>query len=244
MKFLFVLINFLVFATNLSAINFSNSLADTLEIKSINYNNSTSDSTVWINIDYPQIFGFKNSSVESSVNKFLAEEFKQSVDWYEEMKADPSLYEDMSYEMQYSFETGFQVEYNSEKFISIVLNHYQFTGGAHGNYFAIGYNIRMSDGKNLTLKDIIRSDSFDILTDECTQAILETSQTNSLSEAGLFEDELTIEPDQDFYITPTSLVIQFDPYEVGPYAMGEIIAEIPFEKIMDILKDNLPFIRD
>ncbi len=118
MKFLFVLINFLVFATNLSAINFYNSLADTLEIKSINYNNSTIDSTVWINIDYPQILGFKNSSVESSVNKFLAEEFKQSVDWYEEMKADPSLYEDISYEMQYSFETGFQIEYNSGKFIS------------------------------------------------------------------------------------------------------------------------------
>ncbi len=48
----------------------------------------------------------------------------------------------------------------------------------------------MSDGKNLTLKDIIKSDSFDILTDECTQAILETYQTNSLSEAGLFEDEI------------------------------------------------------
>ena len=44
--------------------------------------------------------------------------------------------------MQYSFETGFQVEYNSENFISVVLNHYQFTGGAHGNYFALGYNIR------------------------------------------------------------------------------------------------------
>ena len=36
--------------------------------------------------------------METSVNKFLEEEFKQSVDWYEEMKADPALYEDMSYE--------------------------------------------------------------------------------------------------------------------------------------------------
>ena len=53
--------------------------------------------------------------------------------------------------------------------------------------------------------------------------------------------KLSFWTDQDFYITPTSLVLQFDPYEVGPYAMGEIIAEITFEKIKDILKDNLPF---
>ena len=45
-----------------------------------------------------------------------------------------------------AFETGFQVEYNSKEFVSIVLNHYQFTGGVHGNYFALGYNIRMDDG--------------------------------------------------------------------------------------------------
>ena len=99
----------------------------------------------------------------------------------------------------------------------------------------------MNDGVNLTLKDIINEESFDILAYECEQSILETYQANSLMEAGLFEDEIVIADDQDFYIIPGALVLQFDPYEIGPYAMGEITAEIPFEKIADILKDNLPF---
>lgn len=241
MKRLFVLFALTFLASNILALNLNNPLADTLEIKTSNYNNSTADSSVWINIDYPQITGLKNSAVEVKINKFLEEEFKQSIAWFDEIKTDSTYNEEITYGMQYSFETGYTVEYNSENFISIELNHYQFTGGAHGNYFALGYNIRTSDGKNLTLKDIITSDSFDILTDECEQAILESYQTNTLIEAGLFEDEIVLEDDQDFYITPTSLVIQFDPYEIGPYSMGEIIAEIPFKKIKDILKDNLPF---
>ncbi|MBK7632717.1 MAG: DUF3298 and DUF4163 domain-containing protein [Ignavibacteriales bacterium] len=241
MKKLFVLFAILIFANNLKALNLNILLTDTLEIKTSNYNNSTADSSVWINIDYPQITGLKNIAVELKINRFLEDEFKQSIPWYDEIQSDSSYYEDVSYDMQYSFETGYTVEYNSEKFVSVVLNHYQFTGGAHGNYFALGYNIKTSDGKNLTLKDIIKSDSFDILTDECEQSILESYQTSTLIEAGLFEDEIVLEDDQDFYITPTSLIVQFDPYEIGPYAMGEIMAEIPFKKIKDILKDNLPF---
>lgn len=215
--------------------------ADTLKIKALNYSKSSADSSVSINIEYPQINGIENDTIEIKINSFLEEEFKQSIPWYEEILSDSIEYQDYPYEIGYSFETGFHFQFNSNKFISIVLNHYQFTGGAHGNYFALGYDIKTDDGKVLTLKDIIREDSFDLLTFECEQAILEEYQANSLLEAGLFEDELVIPEDQDFFITPTALVIQFDPYEVGPYAMGEIVAEIPFEKIKDILQDNLPF---
>jgi hypothetical protein len=214
---------------------------DTLEIKAVNYSKSSTDSIVTINIEYPQINGIENDTIETKINSFLEEEFKQSIPWYEEILSDSAELQDYPYELGYSFETGFQVQFNSQMFISIVLNHYQFTGGAHGNYFALGYNINTDDGKVLSLKDIIREDSFDLLTYECEQAILETYEANSLIEAGTFENELVIPEDQDFYITPTALAIQFDPYEIGPYAMGEIVAEIPFEKIRDILKDNLPF---
>ncbi len=242
MKKLLLLLLVLSLSKNLSAFNPIFSSADTIEIKTLNYSNSTADSSVFINIDYPQIAGLENISVEQKINNFLEEEFKQSIPWYEESLNDTSYFEDSDYFMQYSFETGYKVEYNSKKFISIVLNHYQFTGGAHGNYFALGYNIRLSDGKVLTLKDIVKRDSFDILKDECEQAILESYHVRTLMEAGLFEDEIILEDEQDFYITPTALVLQFDPYEIGPYAMGEIIAEIPFTKIKDILKDNLPFL--
>jgi hypothetical protein len=99
----------------------------------------------------------------------------------------------------------------------------------------------MKDGRVLTLKDLIKGDSFDLLAYECEQAILEKYEANTLIEAGLFEDEITILDDHDFYIIPGMLVLQFDPYEIGPWSMGEITAEIPFEKIKDLFKEYIPF---
>ena len=231
----------LLFADNHLIENGLQNKIDTLEINLLNYSNSTADSFVIISIDYPNISGLVDKLVESKVNLFLEDEFKQSIAWFEEVQSDTSFFEDYKDEIQYTFETGFQTEFNSKDFISILLSHYQFTGGAHGNYFALGYNIEMRNGKVLTLKDIIKEDSFDLLAFECEQAIIEKFEANSLIDAGLFEDEITIPDDQDFYIVPGMLVLQFDPYEIGPWAMGEVTAEIPFEKIKDILKSNLPF---
>ena len=216
-------------------------VTDTLQVESINFSKSTIDSTAWINIDYPQIVNSDNDSVITKINLFLEQEFKQSIEWYDEIISDTTEIEDTSFKFQYSFETGFQVVYNSRDFISIVLDHYQYTGGAHGNYVAFGYNIRLEDGAFITLKDIVEESALDLLTFECEESILEKYEANSLMEAGLFENEIVLTLDQDFYIIPGALVLQFDPYEIGPFAMGEITAEIQFEKINDILKQDLPF---
>lgn len=214
---------------------------DTLQIESINFSKSTIDSNAWINIDYPQIVNSDNDSVITKINLFLEQEFKLSIEWYDEIISDTTEIEDTSFKFQYSFETGFQVVYNSRDFVSIVLDHYQYTGGAHGNYVAFGYNIRLEDGALITLKDIVEESALDLLTFECEESILEKYEANSLMEAGLFENEIVLTYDQDFYIIPGALVLQFDPYEIGPFAMGEITAEIQFEKINDILKQDLPF---
>jgi len=247
MKQVFIVFNILIFSIAVSANCISNEQnnydsTDSLEIKTLNYSSSTIDSTAIINIDFPQISGLEDKALESKVNLFLEEEFKQAVPWFDEIQSDSAYFEDFPYEMQYSFETGFQTAFNSKIFLSIVMSHYQFTGGAHGNYFALGYNINLKDGSVLSLKDIIKDDSFDLLAFECEQVILEKYEANSLDEAGLFEDVITIPDDQDFYILPGTLVLQFDPYEIGPWSMGEITAEISFEKIQDLFKPNLPFI--
>ena len=215
---------------------------DSLEIVSVEYSNSTPDSSATIEIFYPQIKEQGGNKIIKEINKFLENEFKESIDWYQEAAADSSNMED--YRFSYSFETGFTVEYNSSDFLSIVMDHYQYTGGAHGNYYTVGYNIRIRDGKLLKLEDIIDNDSIDILSTECEDGILELYDADSLTEAGLFDNNITILPDQDFYIIPGTLVLQFDPYEIAPYSMGDIKVEIPFDKISDILKPNLPFYKD
>ena len=214
---------------------------DTLHIITVNYSNSLPDSSAYINIDYPQISGFNDDKIEKKVNELLKDEFLQSKATYEELINDTSDYKIEGYDFAYSFDTGFELPYNSDKFLSIKLDHYEFTGGAHGNFFSIGYNIDMLNGNVLSLTDIIDKESLNLLSYECEQAILDTFQVSSLTEAGLFEDEINIASDQDFYIIPGALVLQFDPYEIAPFSMGEINVTIPFLRIKDILKSDLAF---
>jgi len=51
--------------------------------------------------------------------------------------------------------------------------------------------------------------------------------TDSLTTAGLFENE--IKPNDNFYVTGKGIDFAYTPYEIGPYAMGEIEIFISFK---------------
>jgi hypothetical protein len=216
---------------------------DTLTIIRKEFYKSTEDTSAYVKIIYPQINGLENSEIQMKINSFHESEFMQAKTWFDEFTSDTDYTSEFPPDWVFSFESDFRVVYNSKDFISIVLDYYEFTGGAHGNYYSVGYNIRTSDGKVFTLDDILKPNSYQALSEFCTEEILNMFDANSLIEAGLFEDEIILSADQDFFIMPDSLVIQFDPYEIAPYAMGSIEVGLKFSKIKNILKDDLPFLK-
>ncbi|MEP0861403.1 MAG: DUF3298 and DUF4163 domain-containing protein [Ignavibacterium sp.] len=235
MKFANLLIVILVITTSAKA------EVDSLIIMKKEFYQATEDTSAYVKISYPQISGLGNSEVQGKINSFLETEFMQAKSWFDDFVADTDYTSEFPPDWVFSFETDFRVTFNSKDFISVVLDYYEFTGGAHGNYYSIGYNIRTSDGKVFGISDILKPNSLQALNEFCAEEIMNMFDANSLNEAGLFEDELNISEDQDFYIIPNALVIQFDPYEVAPYAMGSIDVELEFSKIKNIIKDNLPF---
>ncbi|AFH48667.1 Hypothetical protein IALB_0955 [Ignavibacterium album JCM 16511] len=236
MKFINLYIAILIITTS------ANAEVDSLTIIRKDFYQATDDTSAYVKILYPQINGLDNPEVQKKINSFLETEFMQAKSWFDDFVADTDYTSEFPPDWVFSFETDFNVTYNSIEFLSIVLNYYEFTGGAHGNYYSVGYNIRTSDGEVLILPDILKPNSLQALSEFCTEEILNMFDANSLNEAGLFEDELNISDDQDFYITPDALVLQFDPYEIAPYAMGSIDVELKFSKIKNILKENLPFL--
>ena len=170
------------------------------------------------------------------INTFLKIEFLDLPEWLSVDECD--------HEIGFTYECDFIVRYNSKEFISIQQGVYEYSGGAHGNYAHYTYNIELTNGELITLSDIILSEKFSLLSEEAVSIMLLDKSASSLIDAGLFEDTLTIQPEQDFYILPGILVLQFDPYEIASYAMGEIEIEIPFQKIKDMLKPILPFLTD
>ncbi len=236
MKIIYAFIIYLLFTS------FSKAETDSLTIIRHEFYQSTEDTSAYVRIIYPQIAGLRNSAIQNKINSFLKTEFMQANSWFEDFIADTDYISEFPPDWAFSFECDFRITYNSNEILSLVLDYYEFTGGAHGNYYSVGYNIRVSDGEPIYLNNILKPNSIQALSEFCVEEILDMFDANSLNDAGFFEDALTISDDQDFFITPDDLVIQFDPYEVAPFAMGSIEVKLNFGKIKNILRENLPFL--
>lgn len=212
--------------------------ADSLSVITKEFYKCTEDTSVYVKISYPQIINMKDQQLQNKINLMLEEQFLFAVQSYEEFASDPELLADYPADWSFVFEVTYRTTYLSNNVISIVLDHYEFTGGAHGNYFSEGYNIRLSDGKILLLTDVVKENKLKNLSLLCEQRIMEIFEVESLADVGLFEEEINLTSEQDFYLKPNQLVLQFDPYEIGPYAMGSIEVELGFDKLKDLLKNN------
>lgn len=211
--------------------------ADSIYIRAIDYYDESEDSSTVIEITYPQVFGVSDSDIEHKINSLLEEEFLKSIEWYEEFVLMLDSVPTMEYTagMFFSFETGFDIKLLNGSILSLVLNHYEFTGGAHGNYYSIGFTFDLKTGELLTLESIITKESLPFITKLCEEKIKQMYEAGSLIDAGLFEDHIELTMDQDFYLTQDALVFQFDPYEIAPYAMGNIEVSIYAEEISEFL---------
>lgn len=207
--------------------------SDTITVKNESVHYFSDDSVCTVSIIYPVLTSVKNKSVEEKVNSFLKIEFLDSPEWLD--------INDCDHEIGFTYESDYNIKFNSLSFISIQQFVYEYSGGAHGNYGLYSFNIDLSNGELLTLKEIIQPDKFSLLSEIAVQTLLHDFDAPTLVDAGLFDDTLNILPEQDFFIEPGHLVLQFDPYEIASYAMGEIVIKIPLKKIIELIKPGLPF---
>ena len=124
---------------------------------------------------------------------------------------------------------------NTGNVISILIKYYKYSGGAHGYYEYVPYNIDLRDGNNLTLKEIFKKDVD-------YKEIIDKEIQNQIKELGKKEKDLDkiydfygIKENQKFYLEDGKIVIYFDLYDIAPYAAG--IPEFPI--IVDDIKNQI-----
>ncbi|MBQ7943180.1 MAG: DUF3298 domain-containing protein [Lachnospiraceae bacterium] len=117
--------------------------------------------------------------------------------------------------------------------------HSNYTGGAHGNYGYTGYTFDVETGELLTLDRVIADDEG--FQAAAIQRILEVLEAEPYA-SGVFSDyEATVRGAfaQDgfltWYLSQDGIVVTFDPYEVGPYAMGAVEIPLPYEEFKDFM---------
>ncbi|MBR6363308.1 MAG: DUF3298 domain-containing protein [Bacteroidales bacterium] len=117
--------------------------------------------------------------------------------------------------------------------VSYVLYSYSFQGGAHGNWGDYVTNFDMEDGSIVSEEDLFIPEYKEELSRLLTDHLYESMPDEDAYD-GLFVKE--IEPNGNFEVSEAGISYLYNPYEIGPYAIGLITVTVPWQELEHILK--------
>ncbi|NLJ59164.1 MAG: DUF3298 and DUF4163 domain-containing protein, partial [Tissierellia bacterium] len=127
-----------------------------------------------------------------------------------------------------------EITYNENCFLSMYIDKYEYTGGAHGTTERSSYTWELWNGTNLSLRNFFKpgTDYRDFIIEEITRQ----ADRNNRQDPYLYFDDyrsLIIKNfnEDSFYLTPEGITIYYQQYDIGPYVSGIIEFTIPYSLI-------------
>lgn len=199
------------------------------------YSNSMPDHVIaTVNLEWLQV----NAEFPGAeaINQYLEEcqnenyEYElRSVEWMHEMTEE----ELGGYYLKYSYDSYVdKIHYFDGKYVSFCQYEYDYTGGAHGMPYLIGFTFDLETGERLMLSDII-SNTEDELKDIVTQFFVKMMEEHP--EVGYWDDSEEYirgitDMDALFYLTEEGITFYVGPYAISSYAAGFQEVTIPYHE--------------
>lgn len=182
-----------------------------------------------IDLELPTVTGMADQALQDKINTRWeqdAEKFKQEIastlDDYVK-NAEISGYPVHTYQAFSRIQEG----YASAGFLSLYIDYYNYTGGAHGFTERRPYNIDLSTGQDLALDEIFTPGY-----DYCSTINTFINQQIKANPEIFFEGDMGfmgIDKQQSFYIKDGHLVVYFGLYEIAPYVAGIQEFKLPLD---------------
>lgn len=169
--------------------------------------------------------------VQSDLDTALAE-YKSEV----ELMLEDTSFGFSPYMYNWTWNAYMEAFFNERDLLGIASNSYYYSGGAHGMWGTSNYVFDTKTGKEIVLSDIFLpgyEEKLTALLEKQFRKDNEVPAEQTLQEFGLFVD--TIVPTENFFITPNAIGFTYVPYEIGPYAAGQIEITIPFSTLTSLL---------
>ena len=145
-----------------------------------------------------------NKKFESDIMNFYNTSVKEAESYFDDF---PDA------ENKFVISSDYEVKKSNNKVLSMLIKYYKYSGGAHGTYEYIPYNVDLTSGGIFTLKKQI------------IQLNKEQNLPKNSTQLYAFNE---IKDNQKFYIVDDTIVIFFDLYDIAPYVAG--IPEFPINK--------------
>jgi hypothetical protein len=179
-------------------------------------------------IEYPQLKGLKNPSVQTKINNFMKATFlKESA----KTKKTNDVYNETS-------DLKFTLERNKNLLILESYNYLYPTGAAHPSALKTYYHIDITNGKIYTLKDLFLGNAnyTKVLSNFVNSQINRIKRINKVTFYNDFVDnKVTVSNNTKFIIGKESIKVYYDLYEIAPYVAGFPEFEISYGQLKNII---------
>ncbi len=152
-----------------------------------------------------------------------------------------SYSKDNNWEIPWELELHISILRPFNEIVTLYATEYLFQGGFHGHGIIFYYNYSVSDGRMLSLKDIfIDMPKLNSISEKYFryQNMNGDMKANFNDYAFEFNNN-RFHINDNFFLTPQGLKIQYNEYEIAPYVMGSPVIDIPWVEIESIIKMKL-----
>jgi Protein of unknown function (DUF3298)/Deacetylase PdaC len=199
-----------------------------------------------INAQYPQITGGNNPNFEKFNQAVRGSIMKEVGVFKKEMVPDSDEESRPESSMRSSLDIGYQIALAQDDLVSVsfdVGSYYQ--GAAHPNTSSQAINYDLKNGRLLKLADLFKPNTkyLQSLSTYCIGDLKKQSK----EKGGTLEDRTinegaapTARNYQSWNIKKQGLLINFDAYQVGPYAAGPQFVVVPYSNLKDLINPDGP----
>ncbi|GAA3759443.1 DUF3298 and DUF4163 domain-containing protein [Flavobacterium ginsengiterrae] len=129
------------------------------------------------------------------------------------------------------------IEFESEQVLNIKIDHYTFTGGAHGyqGYKSLLFDIKT--GKTIFNNQLFKNEKeFKAFAEKEFRAKYHIPEKANINATGLMFENDTFQLPQNIFFTSEGLLLYYNSYEAASYADGPKEIVFPYNKVKGFLK--------
>jgi hypothetical protein len=129
-----------------------------------------------------------------------------------------------------------KVKYQSDKIVDIEINHYTFTGGAHGYQGMRSLIFDIKTGKHIANEALFKDNkAFTTFAEKKFRKKFNIPEKVALNNSGFMFEEEKFQLPQTFFFTDEGLLLYYNVYEIASYADGPKELLLPYEEVAPYL---------
>ena len=181
------------------------------------------------------------SGTESHTLSDAVEKYRQKhISEYKELRADYIDIRSNNEEpiwLNHEFSVHSRCEKGYKGYINYIMDFFEFTGGAHPYSYKSVLTFDSADGNEVTLDKIMKENYEEALLPLITQALMEKFNVATIEELDkIIFNHADLYVSKNVILGEDRITFIYNKYEIAPYAIGEILLEIEYNKLKEVLK--------